>query len=397
MTLEAGASRVPDLSLLGQRVDNAIDRALAEQRVVGATMVVSHQGRILYRRCAGLADREAGRPLQPDSIFLLSSLTKPIVSAAALALVEQGRLTLDDRVGSWLPDFHPTLADGSPTEITVRHLLTHTAGLTYGLFQPADGPYRQAGVSDGLAEPGLAMDEQLRRLAGVPLSYAPGTAWGYSVALDVLGAILERAADASLPDIVRRLVTTPLGMVNTAFSVPDPDRLVTPYIGSAPPRRMADLEEVVAADGTAIRFAPGRIFVPDSFSAGGVGMAGTASDFLTFLEAVRTGGGPVLTPGSAQAMMTNQIGSLRINVEPTPSWGFGFGGAVLIDPRLAADPRPAGTWKWGGVYGHHWYVDRRNELSVVVLTNAALDGMTGRLPEDLLDAVYGPGPIAPGR
>lgn len=374
---------------LSRNVDAAIDAAITHQRLVGVVVLVARDGEVVHRRAAGLADREERRAMTPESIFRFSSLTKPIVSAAALALIERGTLRFDDLVARWLPEFRPRLADGRQPSITIRQLLTHTAGLTYGMVQPPDGPYHRARVSDGIAEPGLSMAEQLARLASVPLAYEPGTRWGYSLALDVLGEVLARAGGEPLPALVERLVTGPLAMTDTAFGVRDTRRLVTPYVDGPPLRRMKDPDVVPFGEGAGIRYSPSRIFDPRSYPSGGAGMAGTATDFLRFLEVVRLGGGNVLSEESTHLMMSNQIGSLRIDVEATPSWGFGFGGAVLLDPRLAGVPQAAGTWKWGGVYGHHWYVDPKNRLTVVSLTNTAIEGMVGTFVTDLMSAVYG--------
>ncbi len=276
-------------------VDGVVERTLAAQRLVGAVVLIARDGEIMYRRAAGFADREAQRPMREDSIFLLSSLTKPLVTAAAMALIEQGRLGLDDPATRWLADFRPQY-EGAEAVITVRQLLTHTAGLSYGLSQLDNGPYRRAGVSDGLAEPGLGFEDQLRRLAAVPLSYVPGTAWRYSVAIDVLGAILARAGGAALPKVVERLVTGPLGLADTDFAVRDTGRLVVPYVNGTPPRRMRDPDVVDFGGGAGIRFSPSRILNPDSYPSGGAGMAGTAPDFLSFLETLRKGGGAILRP-----------------------------------------------------------------------------------------------------
>lgn len=376
-------------SSLSTRVDSAIERALAAQRLIGMVVVIARDGVIIHRRAAGYADREAQQAMREDTIFRLSSLTKPIVSAAALALVERGQLNLDDAVTRWLPDFRPTLADGSASVITVRQLLTHTAGLSYSFFQPIGGPYERAGVSDGLAEPGLSLDEELRRLGTVPLSGVPGNEWGYSVALDVLGGVLARVGGEPLPNLVESLVTGPLGMKDTAFVVRDLGRLAAAYVDGARPRRMADPDLVELGPGAWTRFAPSRILDPNSFPSGGAGMAGTAMDFLVFLETIRRGGGAILTPRSTQSMMSNQIGELRVNLELTPAWGFGFGGAVLMDPALAEVQQSAGTWKWGGVYGHHWYVDPQRRLTVVALTNTTVEGMAGDFVAALRSAVYG--------
>lgn len=389
MSTEETSSSMLDTGRLSRHVDTTIERALTEQRLVGAVVLIAHDGKLIYHRAAGWADREERRPMREDTIFRWSSLTKPIVSATAMALLERRQLDLDAPVTRWIPEFRSRSPLGVEAVITIRQLLTHTAGLTYGMFQPPDGSYHRAGVSDGIAEPGLSIQEQLRRLASVPLVYVPGERWGYSLALDVLGEVLARAGGAPLPDLVERLITGPLGMSDTAFLVRDRKRLATAYVDGSPPRLMQDPDVVPFGAGSGIRYSPGRIFNPDSYPSGGAGMAGTAPDLLTFLETIRRGGGAVLSSDSARAMMSNQIGSLRIDVEPTPSWGFGFGGAVLIDRQLAGVPQGVGTWKWGGVYGHHWFVDPVSQLTVAALTNTAVEGLFGRFVPELMTAVYG--------
>ncbi len=374
---------------MSHRVDDAIEQALSQQRLVGVVVLIAKDGEVAYRRAAGFADREAHLPMREDTVFRLSSLTKPIVSAVAMALVEQNLLDLSDVAARWLPQFRPKTPQGAEAVITLRQLLTHTAGLSYGFFEPDDGPYHRAGVSDGLAEPGLSMREELARLASVPLLYAPGSAWGYSLGLDVLGEIMRRATGTSLPALVEELVTTPLRMSDSGFAPRDLPRLATPYVDGTPPRRMKDPEIVAFGTGAGIRFAPARILDHRSFTSGGTGMVGTATDFLTFLETLRRGGDPILTADSVNEMMSNQIGPLRINVESTPSWGFGFGGAVLMDPIMAQVPQGVGTWKWGGVYGHHWYIDPQNGLTVVALSNTALEGMVGGFVTELTESIYG--------
>ncbi len=374
---------------LANRADATIERALAQQRLVGVVVLIARDGKLIYQRAAGFADREAQRPMRQDTVFRLSSLTKPIVSAAAMALVERRLLDLDDTAARWLPQFRPKTPHGEDAVISLRQLLTHTAGLSYGFFESDDGPYHRAGVSDGLAEAGLSMEEELRRLASVPLLYPPGAAWGYSLALDVFGEIMSRATGASLPALIEELVTLPLGMSNTGFAARDLPRLATPYVDGVPPRRMKDPDVVGFGTGAGIRFSPWRILDHRSFTSAGTGLVGTAPEFLIFLESLRTGGGSILSTDSVREMMSNQIGALRINVEPTPSWGFGFGGAVLMDPMMAQVPHAAGTWKWGGVYGHHWYVDPHNGLTVVALSNTALEGMLGGFVTELTEAVYG--------
>lgn len=368
-------------------LDAVIDETIASGRVIGTEVVILEHGKLSYHRAAGMADREAGIAMGENALFRLASVTKPLVSMAALRLVEQGRIALDDNVTKYLPDFRPRLPDGRAPRITLRHLLTHTSGLSYAHFQPVDGPYAQLGVSDGLDQPGLSMEEQLRRLAAAPLFYEPGTRWGYSLSIDVLGAALERAVSKSLPEVIFELVTGPLGMVDTDFSVRDRARLVKPYADGNPPTPMRELEVVPFMDLAGVRFAPARVFDPNSFASGGAGMVGTARDIAVALEAVRSGGAGILQESTARAMLSNQTGNLRTVLGP--GWGFGFGGAVLLDPEQAQSPQSAGTWTWGGGYGHSWFVDPQHGLVVVALTNTALEGMSGSFPRGVRDAVYG--------
>src|SRR5579872_1859349 len=224
------------------RVDAVIDAAVAEKRLVGVVVLIAYDGKIAYRRAAGLANRETRAQMSAERIFRFSSLTKPIVSAAAMALVERGKLGLDDAVTRWLPDFRPKLPDGRTPAITVRQLLTHTSGLGYGFAEGPDGAaYRQAQISDGLDESTVSLEKNLRRLASVPLHFEPGRSWNYSLGIDVIGAVLERADDAPLDDVVSQRITEPLGMSDTAFYCREPSRLAVPYVNDQPePVLMSD-------------------------------------------------------------------------------------------------------------------------------------------------------------
>jgi len=371
---------------LASRLDAVIDDALARAQIVGTVMLVARCGTVVYQRAAGAADREAQRPMAVDTVFRYASLTKPIVSATALTLIENGQLGLEDPVTKWMPEFRPRLANGREPVITIRQLLTHTAGLSYGFSEPEDGPYHRTNVSDGMDQPGLGFDENLRRLASVPLVFAPGTAWNYSLATDVLGKVIERASGMALPEKVARTVTEPLKMRDTAFIARDPARLAVPYASGTPqPVRMSDPHPAPFPP-SAIVYSPSRILDARSYPSGGTGMAGTASDFLTFLEALRRGGEGLLRPTTVRMMTSNAIGDMPMLMGP--GWGFGLGVAVLKDPVAANVPQGVGTWRWGGVYGHHWFVDPKHELSVVVLTNTALVGMIGEFPDALGRALY---------
>lgn len=375
---------------LAARIDRVVDTAIAEGRIAGAVVLVAEDGRLVHHRAAGHMDREAGTPMREDAIFRFASVSKPFVAATALALVDDGVLDLDTPITRHLPGFQPTTTNGDRPLITLRQLLSHTAGLDYGFFQPADGPYARAGISDGMDDrPGLTLAENLRRLALVPLRNRPGDAWHYSLAIDVTGGLIEAATGRTLPDVVREKVTAPLGLEDTGFTVADTARLAVPYVDGPQggvPRRMA-AAEAVPFGGSAVHYAPGRILDPDAWPSGGAGMAGTAADVLALLEAIRTGGGGVLSPGMAAAFARPATGDLPLDVTG-PGWAFGLGASVLTDPALAGSPQSPGTWAWGGAYGHSWFVDPVRKLTVVAMTNTALAGMTGAFPDALRDAIY---------
>ena len=379
----------PLKTALSAPIQTVVQQALDEGRLVGAVVLVARDGKLIHQQAAGLADRESTRPMSLDTIFRLASVSKPIVSTAALVLAAQGRLALDDHIEHWLPEFQPRLADGRLARITVRQLLSHTAGLGYRFFEAdATGPYARAGVSDGMDASGISLEENLRRLASVPLLYEPGTSWGYSLATDVLGALIERVHGTTLDEAVRQLVTGPLNMADTAFVALEAQRVATAYVNDAPqPHLLAEGEVVSAFEGAVgIAFSPARIFDPQAFPSSGAGMAGTAEDFLRLLEALRQGGGGLLPSELTAEMAHDQTGGQEL--PNAPGFGFGLGFSVLRDPALADSPESAGTWRWGGVYGHSWFVDRAQGLSVVAFTNTLYEGMSGRFVTDLRDAVY---------
>ncbi len=363
-------------------LDRAIDSAIAERRIVGTVVTVLKDGEMVYRRSAGLADREAGRPMEASLVFRLASLTKPVVTAAAMHFVETGAIKLSDPVTATLPDFRPALADGSRPVITLEHLLTHTSGLGYGFIEGPEGAYRRLGISDGLDLVDFDLDENIRRLGEAPLAFAPGSAWRYSLGIDVIGAVLERVADAPLQEIVAKHVTGPLGMADTGFLARAPERLVKPYLDGTPePEAMRD----GSTTGNAI-FSPSRALSPSAYPSGGAGMIGTADDMLRFFEAMRTDGGGILKPETLADMRRDRIGASAQS--DGPGWGFGLGWAVLADPAAEASPQAPGTLQWGGAYGHNWFIDPENGLTVLTLTNTALEGMWGQFKTDIRKAAY---------
>ncbi|OMF73778.1 serine hydrolase [Paenibacillus peoriae] len=375
---------------LDGRVNAVIDQTLNEKRLVGAVVMIYMDGSPVYVRAAGLADREEQRPMHEDALFRLSSVSKPIVSTAALVLAAQGLIKLDESIERWLPDFRPRLISGEQPSITVRQLLTHTAGLTYGfLEEEGGGSYHRAGVSDGMDFSNLTLEENLQRLASVPLLYTPGKAWGYSIATDVLGAIISRVCGTTLDAAVKKLVTEPLDMHDTSFAVADAGRLAAPYVNDiSEPRRMRELEVAQVFEGTAgLRFQPARAFDSTAFHSGGSGMIGSAKDFMRLLETLRNGGNPLLSEEWVREMGTIQTGNLPL--AGWPGRGFGLGFTVLQNPDESGTAESPGTWRLGGAYGHSWFVDPTLRLSVVAFTNTAFEGMSGPFTTELCQAIYG--------
>lgn len=365
-------------------LDRAIDRALSDRRIVGCVVLLAEDGMPAYARAAGMADREAGMAMRPDTWLRYASVTKPFTTVAALRLMDQGRLAADDPVTRWLPDFTPALADGSRPEITVGHLMSHLAGLDYRFNQPEGGPYARAGVSDGIGESGIALAENLRRIAGVALDHRPGTRWRYSVATDVLGAVIAAVTDMPLPEAMARLVTGPLGL-EAGFAVPDPARLAANYADARPePRRMQGQTRVANPLRPDLHYTylPERILDPAAFPSGGGGMAGTAGAVLALLECLRDGN--FLSDGIRAAARMNRI--RQRHPMRGPGWGHAWAGALLTDAERAGIGLPEGVLSWGGIYGHSWLVDPTRGRTLVALTNTAVEGMNGGFAAEIAAA-----------
>ena len=353
------------------RVDLAIEAALGS-RIVGCVVMVRRGGLEVYARAAGLADRDAGRAMRADAVFRLASVTKPVVAACVLRMVDLGLVRLDDPVTKFLRNFRPRGPDGSEVVITIRHLLTHTSGLSYAYGGGGDFPR-------GLSGPLIALDEVMRRLAAQPLMFAPGTGWEYGMSTDVLGAVVAAVNGSDVAGAVARYVTGPLGMGDTLFGVADAARLAVPYrdgsvLEGRPPLRMEG--EVTVSD---TPFSVPRIFEPRAPQSGGAGMAGTAGDVMRLLEALR---GDFLSGPLRAAAFGNQIGNLPREADKR----FGFLGAITVDAGAAM---PVGAVDWGGAWGHNWVVDLASETTIVVCTNTTFEGCNGPFREDIARAVFG--------
>jgi CubicO group peptidase (beta-lactamase class C family) len=357
-------------------------------RIVGGVLLVAQNGELRYASARGWADREQRLPMQRDTRLRLASLTKLLTSITALRLCELGTLALDEPVCLWLPEFRPRLVDGRRPVISLRHLLSHTAGLGYGFELAPGNAYHRAGVSDGLDTPRHGLAENLRRLTGVPLLFEPGTAWRYSLATDVVGAIIEHVTGEPLGSAVARWVTGPLDMTLTGFPG-EPNAaggadVAVAYKDTA--QRIGD-QDVMTLDRGEARVSSGRAFDFHAYPSGGAGMLGAAQDYLRLLECLRLGGRPILHPETTERLVTNAIGEVAMRGRG-PGWKFGLGAAVLVDPCLAGQRQGAGTWSWCGLYGSHYWVDPAAGISLLAMTNTAVAGAWGPFADGLVEAIY---------
>lgn len=367
---------------------STVDHFTSSRKIAGAHLIVLENGQEKVNHTAGFADIEKDKRVGPDTIFRLASITKPIVSVAALLLIERGTLALTDKVTDFLPGFRPALPDGTVPEIEIRHLLSHQSGLSYPFFEPKDSDYWAENISIGVDQPGLQLSENLQRLSRTKLSFAPGDSWRYSMSLDVLGAVLECATGQGLPAIIAETITGPLDMQDTAFSVADPERLATPYqdgSGTAVPMSF-DRQHVDFAGG--IIFSPARVFDETSYPSGGVGLNGTAPDLIRFFEELRTGSRHVISQAVRDQVFSNQVGDAEV-FTLGPGWGFSFACAVQTQKSLTTrNLHNDGTIQWGGIWGHHWFIDPVANLTFLQLTNTAMGGMKGPFPDSVAKDVY---------
>ena len=371
----AADSGVVDAARLA-RIDKLLQQQVDDNRIPGAVALVLRDGRPIYERAVGWSDKEAGRKMTTDAIFRIASQSKALTSVAILALMEEGALMLTSPVSQFIPTFAKTTVavkaeKGITTEparraITIRDLLTHTAGISYGTDATVSALYEAKGLGPAAgfgwytADKDEPVCDTMERLGTLPFVSHPGEAYVYGYNTDILGCVVERASGMPLDQFIATRITGPLGMKDTRFFLPADQRArLTAVYASGP-------------DGTIVRAPDGArgqghyVEGPRRSFAGGAGLLSTARDYARFLEMVRNGGAldgvRILAPRTVALMTTNQIGTLHSTA------GLGFGLGFQTTDRYGANGLSSvGTFGWGGAYGSTYRVDPEGRLTIVFM------------------------------
>lgn len=374
-----------------ERVNALLERYVEDNRVPGVVALVLHDGKPVYERAFGWADREAGRRMTPDTIFRIASQTKAITSAAILMLVEEGKIGITEPVGNFIGTFKKTTVGESggrttPAKraITIHDLLTHTAGISYGTDAHLAATYREKGLGPAAGNGWYTADKDepvcatMERLGTLPFAAQPGEKYVYGYNTDILGCVVEKASGIPLDRFIETRITGPLGMKDTRFYLPagERERLAAVYASN-------EGGYVRAPEGSKGQGA--YVDGPRKSFSGGAGLTSTARDYARFLEAIRRGGEldgvRILSPRAARLMHTNQSGTLH------SSTGVGFGyGFDVVERYGAKGMAGAGAFGWGGAYGTAYQVDPESGLVVVFMMQ--LMPSTTDLAPKFLNSVY---------
>ena len=358
-----------------RRVDEYLQQQVDSSRIAGAVGLVLRDGKVVYERAVGYADKESGRRMSTDAMFRIASQTKALTSIAIMMLLEEGKVALDDPVSRFIPAYARTtvMVNGevvpAKRRITIRDLLTHTAGISYGTDSAVAMLYQEKGLGPAAGWGWYTADKDepvcstMERLASLPFVRQPGEAWVYGYNTDILGCVVEKASGITLEEFIRTRITRPLRMNDTYFFVPPAqrDRLVTVYASDSA-NRIARAPNGAKGQGHYVE-GPRRSF------SGGAGLVSTARDYARLLQMLLNGGEldgvRILSPQTVALMTTNQTGTLY----SAEGEGFGLGFSIL--QRLGADNSlfSVGSFGWGGAYGSQYRVDPKQGIVLVFMLN----------------------------
>jgi CubicO group peptidase (beta-lactamase class C family) len=360
-------------------VHGAMQAWVDQEILAGASCALLAGGEVVDRHCVGWADKEAGVALREDHLFRVFSNTKLVTSVAVMQLVEQGRLALDAPLESYLPALGrrrvlrpgaTRLDDSEPARrsITVRHLLCHSAGLSYGFLDPGSLIY-QAYSASRVMHADSSLEGLIESLAPLPLTFHPGEQWEYSIASDVLARVVEVASGQRFDRYLAQAVFAPLGMVDTYFVIPPEkhERLTAYYAGAS--RGDPSARGLRRLAGSPF---PGAYLTPVARYSGGGGLVSTLSDMVALLRSLLPGSrSALLRPDTVADMMRNQLpAGVSIGfptVGAVPGKGYGLGGAVTLQPGAGDPQASAGEFEWGGIAGTQWWINPRHNIAGVLM------------------------------
>jgi CubicO group peptidase (beta-lactamase class C family) len=381
-----------DVGLSAPKVANVsrlVQSYVDDRRIAGAISAIGRHGKVVHFETYGKMDEEAGREMQPDTIFRIYSMTKPIASVALMTLYEEGRFQLDDPASKFIPEwknlkvFTGGTADNPDLrapirEMSVRDLLMHMSGLAGGLGDAQTSPtselFRRAGVRGFGQEGSHTLRDAVERLADVPLQFDPGTKWNYGISTDIVGYLCEVISGQPFDQFVRERITEPLGMVDTAFTVraDNVDRFAACY------RRGGKDEPSYILQDKPLESPYTR---PKSYFSGAGGMVGTTADYIRFCKMLANGGEldgvRILGKRTVEFMAMNHlpgggdmasVGTPSFNETTMEGIGFGLGFAVLMDPAKAQILGTPGEYYWGGAASTAFFVNPKEDLFLVFMT-----------------------------
>ena len=356
----------------------AMQRYVDNNLLSGISWAVLSGRDLVDVNCVGWADKEAERPLRTDHIFRAFSNTKLITSCAALLLYEEGKLGLDDPIERFIPQLGnrrvlrpgaTSLDDTEPAKssITIRQLLSHSSGLSYGFFDPGTAIYKALNER-GVHNPTTTLADMVNVLADMPLIYQPGTSWEYSLATDVTSRLVEIISGQSFDAFIKARILDPLGMVDTGFFVPEKnhDRFVAYYAG-------ADIMTPMKPGLTRIDDSPfpGAYLKPITRLSGGGGLVTTMPDMVALIRSLLPGGPTLLKPDTIAQMMTNQLPESQwirfATLGEQPGRAFSLAGGLILKPGPLDHADAAGELYWGGVGGTQWWISPRRNMAGVMM------------------------------
>src|SRR6266550_4542544 len=360
-----------------ERIGTAVQRSIDEKRIAGAITLVARRGRVVWLKPQGMMDREASKPMRPDTMFRICSMTKPITSVAVMMLYEEGHFLLEDPISKYLPEFkNPKVliqpSSGAPytipaaREITIRDLLRHTSGLTYHWNDRLGPLYAAANVAHGLLPYDGTIEDSVKRLAGVPLLFNPGDRWEYSVGVDVLGRLVEVVSGKPLDEFFRTRIFEPLGMKDTYFYPPENklERLAAAYTYYED-KGLNRFPETPITEGTFSYSADYPYHAPKKLFAGGAGLVSTAADYARFCQMMLDGGKwgnmRLISRKTVELMSQDQLG--KIGPEQGFGLGFGVDGVKAPLPELGSQ----GQYAWGGFFYTAFTIDPKEQMIVIFM------------------------------